>query len=395
MVAHRLQRSGSVVLPRNPLRADSWDVFASSTSDGSLRSGFALASQLAEAAQVTLYVDSVELLARRIRHLDAGLLLQYVDGMELCAMELAGFKPAAARALRVFDVPLPSAYLSWIARQNSVRHLYWVHPMNRAAHQLAGELPAPGRSLRTHHVRQGLPPDGDGFIRDGTPTPPLRAKWQSSSRLKEATLRRLGVQCGPLDEGRFTVYVGQAAGGRWGAVTRAMARTPTPLHVLVGDGPERAQVQRYVQESGLIPSAVDRLRISFLPDMSWAVADETVWLSDVVITSSEELAMRAARAGTPMLWTGSDATRRILDPIEEWYRQEAAPTLDERISALSLAVAEAGEREILRQWEAYRHEYLDALRLAAGVASRLGEGPDVLTALLRPHLVRRPVIGVE
>lgn len=154
-----------------------------------------------------------------------------------------------------------------------------------------------------------------------------------------------------------------------------------PLRVLVlgglGNGPALPREMRPARDI-----EERNLSIAVIDNCSWALSDELLWLSDLLLTNEEDLAIRAMACGTPVLY-GEPESR--LDPacaasskILSWQLRSSSAMAALRGSMATLCIAWQSGRHIAEAWQRFSAVWDDALQSAEATAHWLRTSPDLL-----------------
>jgi hypothetical protein len=371
----------------NNNRVDSWDVITvNSAAPDSLWAGYITASRLAAAGcrHVRLFVESVEELARRVRFINPTFWIQEHNGFEIYDQNLANVVEPATHVVRVFDSPLPGKYLDRLSSGSPMRRLVVLHPFSTGALDTPRDADCESSSLVIQHIQQGELGHGAGFLKDLRAVDALRVKWQANHRCREATLEALGVSHRPA--AKITLLVTEALGSSWMDFVRALINLGQPVHLLVGPGPQRAVFKQIVKQYGPLigaPAQPHGVSITNLPDMLWSQCDEVVWLSDLVVTSSESMASRAIQSGCPLIWS-VDMRTPTQSPafIPAWYTQRIAPECARFVQALCHVYGNGQGGEMSAKLRLYFSRWAEVKALADSVCELVRASADVIDVMI-------------
>jgi hypothetical protein len=350
-------------------RATVWDVIPGTDLDG-LWYGYRAALLLTKThgASVRLYAN-LQLLARLLPALDAHREDQWWQGIHvLHASQLQSATPAPM-ALAIFDAVVPQVYLKR-------RHDSSAEPDLFHLARLADQASISGRG----HLHQGDPVHGTGFVKPSPNAHDLRCVLRDSAAGRAATVRRVRLSRDARPDERVVV-VSATADSAWREWISVWRKSEKPVRVLVldglGRGPALAQEMRRsrdIDEGNLSMTLVD--------GCNWSLGDDLLWLSDLVLTSDEDIVMRAMACGAPVLYRTPDPR---LDPtglasakVLGWQLRAGSASAALSAGMATLCVAWQSGRQIAQAWHRFSGVWDEAQRCADATPAWLLSMPDAI-----------------
>lgn len=363
------------------MEAQGWDIFASSTASGSLWAGYQLARSLAQREQsVRLFTDHVGDLAVALADVDSTLWVQHHQGMELCDARFAAVCAPSHRLVQVFGARVPAEYMSRFAGQGSGRQWVQLDRVDSARPSASALNIAESTSGFTrYHARIGDLPHAAGYAKS-TLAPIAMRKLRSGPKARAALFGAYGLPETLAASGAMAVYLAAYPSTRIGPWLKQFQTNDRPVCVFVQDGDLQERVARMAgRPTSKDPTLrFDSLTLIFLTPMRWFLEDELIWTADLVITDQADKAARAAAAGTPLIWGGSDPGSTA---FVDWYMPEAPLLIRDaaRTAFDALATAEG----VPLAWQAFHGPHWpDMVSLAQIAARRIERGPELGSVML-------------
>ncbi|XHS77045.1 elongation factor P maturation arginine rhamnosyltransferase EarP [Burkholderiaceae bacterium UC74_6] len=381
--ARRLADTGELLCNAQGM---AWDVIPGTDLDA-LWYGCRAALSLSKThgASVRLFGDP-QVLARLLPALDEHRDDQWWQGINfLDTGKLQAVAPAAM-TLAIFEASVPALY------QQRSRH----HGLGSKILRLARLADSPDAKEHVGidpqgRLFQGALPCSAGFIKPSPHTFDLRCVLRESAAGRAATIRRAGLSR-DARPGERTIIVAAPASSGWREWISVWRNSEVPLRVLVLGGlgsspalPREMRRTRDVEERNLSIAVID--------NCSWSLSDELLWLSDLVLTNEEDLAIRAMACGVPVLY-GEPESR--LDPacaasskVLGWQLRSSSATAALRGSMATLCIAWQSGRHIAEAWQRFSAVWDDAVQCAETTARWLRTVPDLLDLAVKTACERQ------
>ena len=349
-----------------------WDVIAGTDLDG-LWYAYQVALNLTKqhGALVRLFADP-RVLARLLPALDALSGDQWWQGIHILDAAMLQALQPAPMALAIFEAAVPSAYARR-RRDQRGGNIFRLSRLDDQSDALHVGMDMNGR------VHQGLPPFGAGFVKPSHHPHELRGALRESPAGRASAIRRARL---PRDtrRGERTVVVAASASSGWRDWIPVWRSSDMPLRVLVLDGlgggpalPREMRQSRNSEEGAL--------SIALIDGCSWSLTDELLWLSDLVLTCEEDIAMRAMACGVPVLYAAPesrpDPTGRAAGKVLGWQTRawSASRALWDSMAALCLAWQTG--RHCATAWQRFVQTWDEACQCGQATAAWLQTVPDL------------------
>jgi hypothetical protein len=313
------------------MKSETWDIVTQNPhGTDSLWAGLCVARRLAElGCRARLFVDSAADLARYNLFADPEAWVQQVESFELVLNKVASNSQPSRTVVQMFDAALPPGYRDRLFTGAAQRDLIRIHALSQT---VKGVAPTShnSSSVRFWDLIQGA--HEDGFVKPPLDQEVVFARWSQSKVARKLTLESLRIPChdqAPAPVARTVLLAGLRAGGP-ARVLQALGQAGTPLRVLLASPDEYSQVDAAAPPVAALAQPLHPLELTALPDVQAHMLDQAVWISDVVLTESEEIALCAARVGIPVLWASSKC-----EAFAHWYAQ----AMPGHLAALYLQVA--------------------------------------------------------
>jgi hypothetical protein len=341
---------------------------------------------------VRVFLDEPTSLSSLSARIDPSLWVQPLANYELWRSRLAEAIAPAEHVVCMSGAKVPERYLERIAYGASQhRQLIRLLPLGQTAPgPNAPPLSVPSGAILD--VVQDDSADGVGVIRAVRSTAEMRARWKGQLNLTHATLEGLGIT-GMVECDTLVVLC-------WGVAIADPRKLCQMLShsqarhtlLLVGQSCPESKAGQHGSRALAVAGNGQRTSVLELPPLTWSQLDELVWISDLALCGTRDMAHRAMEAGTPMLWLGEDVS--LLD----WYFAEFDPAYKRLLAAAAYQFRTTGSLTSELVWYFGQSEWTTlvarktAQRIAhsKSLAESLPEVPLRRTdALKRQHESRR------
>jgi hypothetical protein len=348
------------------MRADQrhqWDIIATASAGPSaLWYAAQIATRLAHehGARVRLFTDSLEEFARAAIGIDANLLQQTWNGVQVLDQRLAAQSAPAHAVLIVFDSVVPGGYAEALGRP----------PRGVALRLLRLDQTHDSDTLRcrsgavaVHGLRQGDAGRGLGLVR---PAGGLHRADFLPPRQRPVSAPRRGER---------TVVLAAEADGTWKHWLRAFVGSTMPIHLLVlpyGACEEiRARLPIVAAEG---TAELGPLRVTLIDAHAWQTADRLMAECDLVLTSHEDILLRGALFGVPVSYKGWQHCAGTVPPgsLEQRLRNAVEGLND---------AWHAGGTGLSHAWNGFCRTWPAAMETAAQTHGTLASMPALEDAL--------------
>lgn len=297
---------------------DSWDLIAPVNRPDVLRAATLLATQLADVdkRRVRLFLDDLTPLTLMSAKIDTTLWLQPVGQYELLRLNLAQAVTPGKNIVRLFGARVPQKYMERAVFGNTEHKLFKLKSLDQSA--LSGNTAPDTTNLHFITVPQYLDSSTVGIIKERFNSIEIRNKWKSSAGLRQATLASIGFEQN-MFSGAKIIYCSGKRTFDWARLTSKLGCVESGSVIFLVENCGRGT---QLLESEVCCSLTSKVKLLTLPPTTWKQRDELVWISDYVVTSSEDMAQRAMESGVPLIWLpqshlAQDANNDFL----EWYLQ--------------------------------------------------------------------------
>lgn len=357
-----------------------WDVIPGTDSDGlwyGCRAALSIAHRHGVSAR--LFADP-HLLAPLIPGLDANSSDQWWQGIHILAMDMLKSTPPGQLALAVFDAELPEAYLDRRRALGLGEKILRIARLAGTPHGAVAGRDRRGRLL------QGEAPLGVGFVKPPSNVSDLKRALRESPIERAAALRRAGLGR-DARPGERTILVSAQANSAWREWISVWRKSEVPVRVLVLDGPAIASLPETQMRPGR--EIVDgSLSITVLTRCNWALADQLLWLSDLVLTREEDIVMRAMASGTPVLYAApesrADANGSASARVLGWQllASPARATAAARGAMATLCIAWQFGRHVAQAWQRFAGVWDEVQLCVEGTGAWLRAMPSAMDTMV-------------
>jgi len=365
--------------------ADIWDIFYRPGDTSGLWFAFQLARALGDHRQrVRLFCDDVPALSVAHVKLNPDVLIQDLGHVEILDYRLASNVGAANNLIEVFDTA-PPAYVERYRQRRGPGNWYTLHaPWQPLVAHTAIQLHEPGESDRHFDVQLGDTSKSAGLIRSAGPAHILRSGPQALAAARASILSLLGLSDELLD-GNRTLCLSASTDIAWSKWVHVLIDADTPHCLFIEDGPLQDRIAGVFARVPGQPGAstIGALTAVFLPPLLWAVVDEIISVSDLVLTDRVDIAFRAAERGIPTINAqreGADADMR------RWLFSTGNASLAGCYTAAALALGK-GER-VPDSMLAYLNSLDEFHQHARQLQDRIGRASDLVSLMLTASEVR-------
>ncbi|MGY4531909.1 putative repeat protein (TIGR03837 family) [Pseudomonas sp. TE3786] len=323
-----------------------WDIFCSVVDNfGDIGVTWRLARQLVaeQGCAVRLWVDDLTAFARICPQADAGLALQWQQGVEVCQWPSTWQPlPAADVVIEAFACTLPTAYISAMAERS--RPSLWLNLEYLSAEEWVegchGLPSMQSNGLQKFFFFPGFSANTGGLLRERELLAERNALQQDGAA-RLAFLATLGVEAQAASQ-LISLFAYENPGlGQW---LDSLANAVTPSHLLIPEGRVLGDVQRWLGVAALAAGDVQQrgnLRVQILPFVSQQQYDRLLWCCDFNAVRGEDSFVRALWAARPLVWHIYKQEEDVhLDKLQAFlslYQQGLSPAAQAALSEFWLA----------------------------------------------------------
>jgi len=365
---------------------ETWDIVCRVVDNyGDVGIAWRLARQLAADPRraVRLIVDGLQSLARIARSIDASIVRQSVDGIEIVAWSTivdSSVQPADV-VVELLGCGLPDAYLDAMeARRDNVLWIDYEHLSAESWVDAFHGLPSPHptRPLVKHFFYPGFGPGTGGLLIEPN-VEARRLAFVEDAHAITAFRHALGMATDPCTDDATTRHVSLFA--------YRDAPVAALFDTLADDPRGRWSV---VVPAGVLDESIDgwfashhvagpcrshgALSVTTIPFVDQDDYDRLLWSCDLNFVRGEDSFVRAQAAGRPFMW----APYRQADAI---HLNKRSAFEDRYVAGLDAAAADA-ERAMSLAWNAPGHEVGQAVRTWLAVEPRLRDHAERWRATL-------------
>ncbi len=342
--------------------------------------GLQLARGLAEhRMRVRLFCHDVPALSVAQAHLDPRVVIQHLGHVEVLDHRLARNIGAARNLVDLFGATPPAAYMARYFSQPSSGNRYSLHaPWSAQAAGTPILLRSQTQTHRHFDLHLGDSPQTAGLIRNFGHSHLLRNSPQSTLAARASLLSLLGLPS-DLISGERSLYLSASPAIAWPKWLQSLIEGETTHCLFI----EHGELQQHIAPIfSRVPgqpgtSSLGGLTVVFLPPLLWALEDEVLALSDLVLTDRTDVAFRAAERGIPAICARLGA----LDAdLTDWSFGRANTALADvyRQAANSFGSG----RSLVESFEAVMARLSDFKAHARQLQTRIGRAPDLVSMML-------------
>ncbi|HEX4885843.1 MAG TPA: elongation factor P maturation arginine rhamnosyltransferase EarP [Casimicrobiaceae bacterium] len=346
-------------------------------------------------AEVVLWIDAPDVLARFVRGADAPAARVVVDGVRVQRLPPdcdAGDAPALAPwphlVVEAFGCGLPDAWLD--AMERSSRAPVWVNLEYLSAetwvegtHGLRS--PHPTRALARWFWFPGFTGRSGGLLRERDLLA-QRDAFVADPAHRARAWAEAGAAPAPADALHVSLFC--YPNGAATALLDAWARGPRPVAALVPEGVATQAVESFAGRRVQAGTRIDRgaLSLAVVPFVDQRVFDRRLWACDFSIVRGEDSFVRAQWAASAFCWhiypQDDDAHRAKLDAFLARFAAGLAPGASAALIAFTHAFNAMDAPAVAAAWPGMQ-QALPALRAhARRWADELAAMPDLATQLV-------------
>jgi len=278
----------------------------------------------------------------------------------------------------VFDSRPSRGYMSRFVSQETPGNWFCVRaPWHDGDAREAVRLLDSTSSYRRYEARLGDVPGGAGYVRPPAQGPVRRrgAPW-----LRQARASLLNLLCLPHTLLEHELFVLASGGDSCRADAWLQGRATLDLRscLFVADGPMQAQLAPRV---GLEPGTTGiadcgGVTVVFLPPLMWFVLDEVIGACDAVLTCRDDMALRAAENGTPVILAAPQARAAA---FLHWYAPAASADLRQAWLAFADALQTGAAMD--KAWIGFVGRHPQFNKAAADLQDRMNGAPELVDML--------------
>ncbi len=342
--------------------------------------GLQLARGLAEhRMRVRLFCHDVPALSVAQAHLDPRVVIQHLGQVEVLDHRLARNVGAARNLVDLFGAVPPAAYMARYFSQPTSGNRYSLHaPWSTQDAGTPILLRSQTQTHRHFDLHLGDSPQTAGLIRSFGHSHLLRNSPHSTLAARASLLSLLGLPS-DLISGERSLYLSASPSIAWPKWLQSLIEGETTHCLFI----EYGELQQHIAPIfSRVPgqpgtSSLGGLTVVFLPPLLWALEDEVLTLSDLVLTDRTDVAFRAAERGTP-------AIRARLSSVDtdltDWCfgRTQTALAEVHRQAANSFGSG----RSLVESFDAVMARLADFKAHARQLQTRIGRAPDLVSMML-------------